>query len=57
MGKLYLAKFSPDGEWQRAAPRTPNRDPDGKVIVYFIGFNNRNNLVMDEIRFFFYAYE
>lgn len=28
--RLYLAKFSQDGEWYRAAPRSAP-DPNGKV--------------------------
>lgn len=32
--RLYLAQFSEDGQWYRAAPRS-SVDPDGKVRGYW----------------------
>ncbi|RXG71544.1 Tudor domain-containing protein 7B [Armadillidium vulgare] len=33
MGKLYIAKFGPDGEWCRAAPRSVSQDGDRKLKI------------------------
>ncbi|KAK4298176.1 hypothetical protein Pmani_029459 [Petrolisthes manimaculis] len=47
--RLYLAKFSQDGEWYRAAPRsTP--DPNGKVLMNFVDFGNCERVPLANMR-------
>lgn len=47
--RLYLARFSEDGEWYRAAPRS-NVDPDGKVQMWFVDFGNSDRVELSKIR-------
>ncbi|XP_042210305.1 tudor domain-containing protein 7B-like isoform X2 [Homarus americanus] len=47
--RLYLARFSEDGEWYRAAPRS-NIDQDGKVQMWFVDFGNSDQVDSTNIR-------
>lgn len=47
--RLYLARFSEDGEWYRAAPRA-NVDPNGKVLMWFVDFGNYDQVPTTSIR-------
>ncbi|XP_071520267.1 tudor domain-containing protein 7B-like isoform X2 [Panulirus ornatus] len=47
--RLYLARFSEDGEWYRAAPRS-NIDPDGKVLMWFVDFGNSDRVPSTNLR-------
>ncbi|XP_042881484.1 tudor domain-containing protein 7-like isoform X9 [Penaeus japonicus] len=47
--RLYLAQFSEDGQWYRAAPRS-NVDPDGKVLMWFVDFGNSDRVPSASLR-------
>ncbi|KAK8404627.1 hypothetical protein O3P69_007705 [Scylla paramamosain] len=47
--KLYLARFSKDGEWYRAAPRSAV-DPNGQVLMMFVDFGNSEKVPLSNIR-------
>ncbi|XP_050737035.1 tudor domain-containing protein 7B-like isoform X2 [Eriocheir sinensis] len=47
--KLYLARFSKDGEWYRAAPRS-SVDPDGTVLMNFVDFGNSEKVPLNNIK-------
>lgn len=47
--KLYLARFSKDGEWYRAAPRS-GVDPNGQVLMMFVDFGNSEKVPLSNIR-------
>ncbi|XP_047483843.1 tudor domain-containing protein 7B-like isoform X1 [Penaeus chinensis] len=47
--RLYLAQFSEDGQWYRAAPRS-SVDPDGKVLMWFVDFGNSDRVPSASLR-------